>query len=147
MPDRLGFRDDKSPDALMTQHDDSRDDNSDGPFAFKGVQEHLTRLREVYQFIEDGKLVGLNDEQLSQRTGGVISRQQINAMSNGASQNPTALSLEALSKAFGISPIFWFSEAARRRILRRLDARLTGLRNELLFGQPGPGKRPDYDDK
>lgn len=115
---------------------DEHDDEADAPFAFTDFREHLTRLRETCLELRDGKLVSLTDEELARRIRQwvPISRGQVQAWSSGKSENPTADKLLGLSNAYGISPLYWFSASARRRVLKRLDARLDELHRQLLFG-------------
>ncbi|GAB3583001.1 hypothetical protein [Calidifontibacter terrae] len=118
--------------------------DSDAPYAFDGVADHLARLREVRLHLSpNGELVAWSDDEIAaqvRRKGVPMTRAYVQQLSSGSTANPTAQKLLGLALAFDVSPIYFFSAAARRRINRQLDADLEQLRKQVLFGDAQAGE-------
>lgn len=114
-------------------------DEEDGPFEFRGMREDIARLREVCLHTNtDGQLVGWTDDEIAQRVrahGVPMTRGYFQQLCDGSASNPSATKLLGVAKAFGVPPSYFFSDTVRRRVNRRLDARLEGLRKRVLFGE------------
>ncbi|MDE9364010.1 helix-turn-helix domain-containing protein [Luteipulveratus sp. YIM 133132] len=118
---------------MSSSPSDEWDDDPDAPFAFTGLQRHLARLRETYLHLDaDGNLSGWTDQQLAERAG--MTRAYVQQIMAGKADNLSMSKLIGLTNAFGVTPLYFFSESARRRVNRRLDARLDALRQQQLFG-------------
>ena len=118
------------------------DDESeqDAPFSHLGLQRRLARLREYFVFLgDDGDLYSWSDAELADRVG--VTRAYIQQIMKGQADNLSMEKLVALSNAFSVSPLYFLSETAHRRINRQLDARRDRLRQEQLFGSRGKENR------
>ncbi|KNX39692.1 helix-turn-helix domain-containing protein [Luteipulveratus halotolerans] len=116
----------------MSLEADEWDDSRDAPFVATGVKAHLTRLRETYLFLVDGNLIGWSDQDIADRAG--MTRAYVSRIMAGQSENLGMVKLVGLANAFDVTPLYFFSASARRRVNRRLDARLEHLRKQQLFG-------------
>lgn len=115
------------------------DDSSDGPWDYRNLGAHLTRIRERWLVLSPkGTLVSWSDQEYADRitatTGVGITRAYIATIMKGQQEN---IGLEKLVGLVGpfegmVPPSYFLSARVRSRVDKKLDSRLAQLRRDQL---------------